>query len=318
MIQILLVFLFTIEGYLSVVISSYSVTGIFRMIKPVLYRYIRIHILVNTQPHAYSRYFGNSGQLLGKSFEYLIIRISVFKIEIEIVRIRSASYAYPFAKHSRNHISYLLQNAVTCFSPEHFIEHMKMLYIQNNGIHLTAMSAAVYLPDIFLEEFTGIQIRQIILLSTSDDALVLIQLYDSLASGKDHFRHIIGLCDKIIRTHFDAADFSRLLRCHYYHRNIGNRFFGFDLLKQFKPIHFRHQQIKQDQRVARQPLMKHIVGLSSVLGIRYFVLCSEYIPQYFSVDFFIIHHKDASFRSSLISEITHLKLPPSFLESHAD
>ena len=124
---------------------------------------------------------------------------------------------------------------------------MKMVDIEYDRILINRFIIMIGLTYIFVEKLPGIQLRESILLRAAYDALILVQLDDALAPGFDHFRAVIGFCDKIIRPHFNASDLCRLFRSHYDHRDPGDLFLFFMEPQELFTAHNGHQQIQEDQ-----------------------------------------------------------------------
>ena len=144
---------------------------------------------------------------------------------------------------------------------------------------------------IFEEEVPAVYPGHFVRLRGGDQLPALIQFDDPVDPGKDHFRHIKRLDDKVRRAQLERLQFRGLLRRQHDDRDLSQRLILPDDLQDLQAVHYRHHQVEEHQRQVCRMCPHHIEGFLPVPGGQDPVIILQDGFQRIPVDLLIVHHQ---------------------------
>ena len=220
------------------------------------------------------------------------IVLAVGAVDHEDVRLTAADDAARVPHRFPQAFTDAAQHLVAIGVAEAFVDHVEVVDVHNDRVHLHVPMMLVELLGIAVKVFAVIQPRQRIPLGGLDDVAVLAQFDGAPGAGQDHPWLRIGFGNKVDCTEFEASDLGVLIGRQDNDGDLLQLRIILDLPEHLGAGHHRHQQIQQDQReliLVRADLLQR---LASVFGKDQLVIRAENGAEQLAVDPLIVDDQD--------------------------
>ena len=251
--------------------------------------FVRLGIHAHAQAHAAGR--AVVGQAAGSVLQNVPAVRAVGAIDHEGVGFPAAHDAAGIPHHLPQAFADAAQHAVGVAFAMALVDHVEVVHVHHNGVHVHPPVALVELLGEMIEKFPVIQPGQRVALGGADNVPILEQLDRADHAGQHHAGLGIRLGNEVDRAEGQAFDLRFLIRGQHDHGQP----LGLRVLPQgaqhFLSAHPGHQQIQQHQRKRFNVGFDLLHGLHAVGRENHLKIVFQHQPQQFPVDELIVHHE---------------------------
>ena len=176
--------------------------------------------------------------------------------------------------------------------PVAFVDHVKMIHVQHDGIHVQFLVELVKLLCVTVKIFPVVQACQGIPLRGMNDLLIFRKLDDARHPRQNHPGLGIRLGNKIDGTQAQAFNFRCLIRGEHDYRDALQFRLFLQVPEQIHAGHDRHHQIQQHNRNGFPVILHDLQGLFAVFGIENLKIIFQDRAQDGAVDLLVIRNQD--------------------------
>ena len=208
------------------------------------------------------------------------------------VRFKTACDPLGSGKESVDFLSDDLKHPVAEAPSVQSVDGVKLLNVDDNGIHMQFRMILKNALRVFHKEVPGIEHAELVMLGRRDELPSLAQFDDSAHTGQNHFLLVKGLGNKVRCAHLQRLQFGGSFRRQDDNRNLPKQFIVAHGLQHFKPVQDRHHQVKQ-YNGQPFPLLPHdFQRFFSVLSVEKLIIILQNRAQHIPVDLLIVNDQN--------------------------
>ena len=189
-------------------------------------------------------------------------------------------------------IPQMTQNPVPELPSIQGIDRMELLDIDHDGVHFPVTMIPEDPVSILKKETPVIQSGQPVVLGIGNQLPAFAEFYDPGNSGLDHLMHIEGFRNKISSPQLKSPQF-RILFCRQHNNRYASELAVLVYaLQYFKAVHFRHDQIQENDGKLI-PVRRYLCQcFYPVSGIDQLIIILQDRSQNILIDLLVIHYKN--------------------------